>query len=220
MSKTSTRKAVKAAPNSGGAARAKGTQRRADRFEEIVDASASIFRRKGYNATSLQEIADEVGLLKGSLYYYIETKEDLLAAVLERVHEAIAGQNNDWRAFEDDPLGALRSFVEGHLRLTLDNLTYAEVYFREHKSLGPERMEQIIAARDSYESDFRSLVRQANEAGLLRPGVTPAFAARAVFGIVNWVYYWYRPHGPLGVNEVVTELSDYAMASLIGRTGA
>jgi AcrR family transcriptional regulator len=219
MSKPSTKTALQGARTAADPT-SKGSQRRADRYEQLIAASAAIFGRKGYDATSLQEIADEIGLLKGSLYYYIDTKEDLLFAVLEKVHEAIVGHNEAWRDLQDDPIAALRSFISGHTRLTIENLTYAEVYFREYRSLVPERMNLIIAARDSYESSFRTLIRQANEAGMLRPGVTPAFAARAVFGILNWVYYWYRPEGPLGMDEVVFELTEYAMASLLGRTTA
>ena len=65
-----------------------------ERWQEVVDAAAKVFAEKGYRAATLRDIAAELGMLKGSLYYYIETKEDLLYELLRRVHEA-GGQRND-----------------------------------------------------------------------------------------------------------------------------
>src|SRR3954447_26300946 len=62
----------------------KKTNKSFEKFNKIVDASAKVFREKGYKAATLEDIANEVGMLKGSLYYYIEKKDDLLYAVVER----------------------------------------------------------------------------------------------------------------------------------------
>jgi TetR/AcrR family transcriptional regulator, cholesterol catabolism regulator len=197
----------------------KRTPRRFDRYELIIDSSAEIFRRKGYDATGLQEIADEVGILKGSLYHYIETKEDLLFAIIQRNHERITTQNKAWREFRGDPIAAIRSFVEGHMRESLKNQTYSEVYVRDFRALSPARAKEIMKIQDAYDQEFRALIQSAVDAGLLRPGVNPAFASRAVFGMTNWIYYWYRPTGSLSAEEVVEQLADYAMASLLGPAG-
>ena len=189
-------------------------RRRFDRSELIVDAAAEIFRRKGYDATSLQEIADEVGILKGSMYHYIATKEDLLFAIIQRNHERIITGNQGWRALADDPVAALRSFIEGHLRESLARLTDTIVFVRDFRALSADRAEEIVARQHDYDQEFRSLVQQAVDQGRLRPGVTPEFAARAVFGMVNWVHYWYAADGRLTAEEVVQELATYAMASL------
>lgn len=192
------------------------TARRFDRYEMLITSAAEIFRSNGYDATSLQQIADEVGILKGSLYHYIDTKEDLLFAIIQRNHEHIIGGNTEWRDLTDEPLTAIRSFVEGHLRLALWNPTFSEVFVRDFRALSPERAKEIRVAQEAYDAQFRGLVQAALDAGLLREGVEPAFAARAVFGMTNWIPYWYRPGGSLSVDEVVSKLADYAMASLTG----
>lgn len=188
-------------------------QRRFDRTEIIIDTAADIFRRKGYDATSLQEIADEVGILKGSIYHYIDTKEDLLFAIVERNHALIIEGNQAWRE-ESDPVAALRSFIEGHMRLSLQNPTDSIVFVRDFRALSEERAAEITRRESAYDKDFRTLVQKALDTGQLREGVTPAFAARAVFGMSNWIHYWYQPSGRLSADKVVTELSTYAMASL------
>lgn len=191
------------------------TVRRFDRYEILISTAADIFRRNGYDATSLQQVADEVGILKGSLYHYIDTKEDLLFAIIKRNHDHIIEGNTEWREVQDDPIAAIRSFVEGHVRRALWNPTFSEVFVRDFRALSPERAKEIRVAQEAYDAEFRGLVQTAVDAGLLREGVEPAFAARAVFGMTNWIPYWYHPGGALTVDDVVSQLADYAVASLM-----
>lgn len=191
------------------------TARRFDRYEMLISAAAEIFRSYGYDATSLQQIADKVGILKGSLYHYIDTKEDLLFAIIKRNHDHITQGNSEWRSIEDDPLAAIRSFIEGHMREAMWNPTFSEVFVRDFRALSPERAKEIRETQDAYDAEFRGLVAAAVQRGQLREGVEPAFASRAVFGMTNWISYWYHPGGSLTVDEVVSKLSDYAMASLM-----
>src|SRR5262245_1297495 len=99
--------ATQAEPQTGRRGRATGGRR-----QEIIDAAAEVFHRKGYSDASIQDIADEVGLLKGSLYHYIEAKEDLLFAVLSGVYE-LARQNIDHVRAMDElrPIERLRAYI-------------------------------------------------------------------------------------------------------------
>jgi AcrR family transcriptional regulator len=192
------------------------TPRRKDRFEQMVSVAAEVFQQKGYDGASLQDIADAVGILKGSFYHYIDTKEDLLFQVISKAHEGTASGNNAWHEVEDEPLVAIRAWVEGHIRSSLDHLVYAAVYFREVDALAPERRAEINKARNAYERQLRTLVERALEGGELREGINPKLATVALFGMMNWVYYWYRPRGALSAEEIITGLADQAVASLIG----
>jgi TetR/AcrR family transcriptional regulator, cholesterol catabolism regulator len=192
------------------------TSRRFDRYELLIDTAAGIFRRKGYDATSLQEISDEVGILKGSLYHYIDTKEDLLFAIIHRNHERIINGNSEWRAIEGDPVAAIRSFIEGHIRQSLQHPVDSVVYIRDFRALSEERASEIVKTQAAYDREFRSLIKEAIDGGLVRPGVQPEFASRAVFGMINWAVNWYRPGKAPSLERTVSELSDYAMASLLG----
>lgn len=190
------------------------TPRRADRREQMVDAAARIFQAKGYDATSLQDIADAIGIQKGSLYHYIETKEDLLYAVIEEAHNGTERGNTRWRSLVDDPLAAIRAFIEDHTRASIDHLVYAAVYFRDSEALDERRRSEILAARDRYQGELRQLVASAAKAGKLRKGIDPSFATLVLFGMMNWIYYWYRPQGPMSPDDIVRSLGDYAIASL------
>jgi AcrR family transcriptional regulator len=190
------------------------TPKGSDRWEQIVETSAQIFQEKTFDATSLQDIADAVGIHKGSLYHYIGTKEDLLYAVVDKAHQGTRVANTRWRSLTEEPLEAIRAFVEDHTRASIDLLVYAAVYFRDSGALDPERREAILTARDRYQGQLRDLVIAAAEAGLLRDGIDPSFATLVLFGMMNWIYYWYREDGPMTPDEIVHMLGDYAIASL------
>jgi len=213
MAQNRTTNGVAELPVSGAAIKSGRSARGADRRRKLIDAAALTFRAKGYDATSLQDIADAVGIQKGSLYHYIETKEDLLYSVVDAVHTEMHTANSAWREAEA-PLDRIRAFVEGHVQFSIDNLVYAEVYFRDFRALSEERKTHIIAARDRYEGALRSLVEDAIAQGVVREGITPAMATRVLFGMMNWLYYWYRPDGPLSPEEIVAAIRDYALASL------
>ena len=185
-----------------------------DRRAQLVDTAAKLFRARGYNATSLQDLADVVGIQKASFYHYIETKEDLLFAIVEAVHDATEKGNTGWQDAPGGALGQIRSFVEGHLRISIANLEYAEVFFRDSRSLSAERQAVIVEARDRYESVLKKLVADAVGEGRVRKDLDPSLATRVVFGMMNWIYLWYRADGPLGVDELVSQIADFAMASL------
>src|SRR3954471_18714428 len=85
------------------------------RQQEILEAAARVFHEKGYESTSIQDIADAVGILKGSLYYYIDSKEDLLYEILEGIH-AEALESVRKATAEGDPLQRIRAFVAAHIR--------------------------------------------------------------------------------------------------------
>jgi AcrR family transcriptional regulator len=201
--------------DTGGQAQPGRTPRRFDRYEVLINSAAEIFRTNGYDATSLQQIADDVGILKGSLYHYIDTKEDLLFAIIQRNHEHITQREPEWREYEDDPIAAIRVFIEGHMRAALWNPTFSEVFIRDFRALTAERAKEIRSTQEAYDTEFRGLIGRAADAGLLRKDVEPAFAARAVFGMTNWISYWYHPGGSLSPEDVVHKLSAYAMASLM-----
>ena len=187
------------------------TQRRRD---ELVVAAAEIFHRKGYDATSMQEIAEAVGMLKGSLYYYIDTKEDLLFAVIEKAHRLGSDGLALSAAEGGDALTQLRRTVIIHMRNNLEHLEEIGVFFQDFRSLSPERRGTIVAERDSYERFFRGLIEQGQQEGTIDPKVDPKLATKALLGMINWVYQWYRPDGPRPSEEIAEAFAEIALAGI------
>ena len=183
------------------------------REDEILVAAARIFSEKGYHATSVQDIADAVGLLKGSLYHYIRSKEQLLARLFEgaledtiRELETIAGRPA--RASE-----RLADMVRAYVRAVTDNMDAVGIYMREWRSLPPPELARVRSRRRAMRKLFEDVIAEGarrDEFGVRDPKI----AALAVLGMCNWLYEWYRPRGRLGPDVLADELADRALASV------
>jgi AcrR family transcriptional regulator len=180
---------------------AAGPLRRADgdglkrRQREIIDAAAEIFYRKGYSETSVQDIADAVGILKGSLYYYIDSKEDLLFQMLLEVHEDAKSVVTETAELDIPPLDRLRIYIQRHVEYNARNLAKIAVYYHDFALLTPDRKKAIVGQRNFYEDFVQRLISEAQERGDVVPSVSPRLISNAVFGVVNWLYTWYDPEG-------------------------
>jgi TetR/AcrR family transcriptional regulator, cholesterol catabolism regulator len=184
------------------------------RQQEILDAAAVVFREKGYESTSIQDIADAVGILKGSLYYYIRSKEDLLYEIIKSIHEDALANVGRIDAEEGDALQKIRAFVTAHLTFMTENLVKMGVFFHDFRSLSDERRQEIIAARDMYDRQLRDLIKEGKEEGVIREDVDPKLAALAAMGAMNWLYQWYRPGGRQSVRQIAGEFADLIVAGL------
>jgi AcrR family transcriptional regulator len=185
-----------------------------DRRQEIVDAAARIFHDKGYAGTSIQDVADAVDILKGSLYYYIRTKEDLLFAVIQEVHEAGLANLERNKLEGGSALDRIRAFVVSHMSYNAENLTKMTVFFHDFRSLGPKRRETIVEERDIYDRYLRKLIKQGKKEGSIRKDVNAKLAAFSILGSMNWMYQWYRPDGPLPISKIAAEFAELAVQSL------
>ena len=165
------------------------------RQREIIDAAAEIFYRKGYSETSVQDVADAVGILKGSLYYYIDSKEDLLFQMLLEVHEDAKSVVTETAALDIPPLDRLRVYIQHHVEYNASNLAKIAVYYHDFGLLTPERRKAIVGQRNFYEDFVQGLIKEAQQSGDVDPSVDPRLISNAIFGVANWLYTWYNPAG-------------------------
>ncbi|MHB1468328.1 MAG: TetR family transcriptional regulator [Solirubrobacteraceae bacterium] len=179
------------------------------REREILDAAARIFHRRGYANSSVQEIADAVGLLKGSLYYYIDSKEDLLFRMLLEVHEDARVIVDELDELEAPPLERLREYVRRHIEYNAANLTRIAVYYHDSKLLAPKRRAAILDQRKLYEDFLVGLIEEAQLSGELDPALSPSLLTNGILGVINWIYTWYKPNGavtPARLGELYGEI--------------
>jgi len=184
------------------------------RQQEILEAAARVFHEKGYESTSIQDIADSVGILKGSLYYYITSKEDLLFEIIQGVHEEALKNLDRTAAVEGDALQKIRAFVVIHFTYNALNLVKMAVFFQDFRSLNGERRQVIVEERDLYDNFLRDLIRQGQDEGIVCPDIEPKLAAITVLGMLNWIYHWYRPGGELSASEIANTYADFVVAGL------
>ena len=184
------------------------------RQQEILEAAARVFHAKGYESTSIQDIADSVGILKGSLYYYITSKEDLLFEIIQGVHEEALKNLDRTAAVDGDALQKIRAFVVIHFTHNAVNLVKMAVFFQDFRSLNGKRRELIVEERDLYDAFLRDLIRQGQKDGIICPDLDPKLAAITVLGMMNWIYHWYRPGGALPATAIANAYADFVVAGL------
>ncbi|MCF7549411.1 TetR/AcrR family transcriptional regulator [Pseudonocardia sp. WMMC193] len=184
------------------------------RYDRILEAAAELFRSQGYAATSVAEVAAAAGLLKGSVYHYIRTKEDLLAAIIEEAHAGTGQLGEELRASQASAVEKLRTVIERHLRGTEKNLVQVQVLFREFSTLPPERFAAVVERRDTYERAVRELVRQGQAEGVFAAHLDPRLTAAAVLATLNSVQAWYRPDGPMSMTEIIDGFTDLLLRSV------
>jgi len=166
------------------------------RWNEILSAAGEVFHEKGYQAARIEDIAARVGILKGSLYYYIESKEDLLFALSDQAHSSgvatIAEPPSLAAAGAPTRLG---EFVLRWSVVLEANPPYAAVAERDVGRLGGERYEQVMAKRNELHGFVRSLIEQGIAEGAFDPGIDPGIATNAIFEMMNGTRHWFRPDG-------------------------
>ena len=160
----------------------------------MTRAAARLFADRGYDGTSLAEVAEAVGIRKASLYHHIATKEDLLWEVArsgaEAFHAALDGVPGDVSAG-----GRIRLALRAHLRVVSDQLEAATVFTREWRALSGERRQLFVAERRRYEERISDLFRDGVEAGDLRTDLDTSAAVLLFLSAANWAYTWLRPGG-------------------------
>jgi len=163
----------------------------ATRREELTRIAARLFAEKGYQGTSLADLADELGVQKPSLYHHIASKEDLLWDVAREGAQAFHA------ALDAVPEGRatarIRLALRAHLAVVAAQLDVATVFIREWRFLSGERRELFVAERRRYEERVRDLFRDGVEGSELRTDLDVATAALLFLSAANWAYTWLRP---------------------------
>ena len=159
---------------------------------ELTRTAARLFAEKGYHGTSIGDIAQALGVQKGSLYSHIASKADLLWDVASEgaaaFHAGLDGVPDEGPVVE-----RIRAALRAHLRVVAEQLDIATVFIREWRYLEGERREQFVAERRRYEERFRAYFREGRELGELRTDLDDGTAALLALSAANWAYTWLRP---------------------------
>jgi TetR/AcrR family transcriptional regulator, cholesterol catabolism regulator len=162
------------------------------RRNELLRQAARLFAEKGYHGTSTGDLAEAMGVQKGSLYAHIRSKEDLLWEVAREgaaaFHAALDQIPDELPATEK-----IRLALRAHLHVVAEQLDVATVFIREWRYLEGERRDEFVAERRRYEERFRTLFREGRELGELRTDLDDGTATLLALSAANWAYTWLRP---------------------------
>jgi AcrR family transcriptional regulator len=204
---------VDARSNAG--SHAGGGERR-DRDDELTAAAIDVFYRKGYAGASMQELADQVGVLKGSLYHYIDSKEDLLFRIFDQSHAQASAILDDEGLLVLPPLERLRTFVSRYMSWFLDNIERVTVYQREWVYLDGEHRATVLAQRERYETFVGDVIAEAQAEGSADEALDPAAAALFILGALRAVPYWHARSDLGSAAQVAAIYGDLAVRTVSG----
>lgn len=186
----------------------------AERWQQIIMAATAEFLEKGYVGASMRDVSARVGLLKGSLYHYINSKEDLLFHVLRDLHEGAAGVVERCRKGPGQPLARLRELIEYLGPYSAEHAAQGMIFMRDFGFLPARRRRQIIQQRDLYSSVMRELISAAQQRGDVPHSIDAALAAATIMGSIAWVANWYRRGGRLTPAEIGRQQAALLIAAL------
>jgi AcrR family transcriptional regulator len=187
---------------------AEGVQRR----QEVLDCAVKLFAQRGFDGTSINDIAIMTTLQKASLYHYFPSKQSILAAVLE---DGIADL---WAAVQtaaliDDPIERISGLLAAHVSNFRRRLPHIVVFLTERAKLDGKLGATYLEQRRQYDSLYINAIRDGQKAGLFRSD-DPVILAYAVLGMANWMVQWYDPKGRLSLDEVKQILQRCALGAL------
>jgi AcrR family transcriptional regulator len=192
-------------------------RRAAARRTEILTAASRVFRRMGFAAAGMRDIALAADLSPANLYHYFKGKDEILYScqnlTLDRLQAAA-----DAAAAAPGPIGPrLRALAVEHVLCVIDQIQGSAVHF-ELDALPPRLRAAIVARRDRYERAVRTLVATGIRRAELAPAES-AIATRAFLGALNWTVQWFRPDGALPGAAIASMIADYAVGGLENRRG-
>lgn len=183
--------------------------------ERVVEAAAVIFSKRGFRATSMNEIAAEVGLSKPTLYHYFSNKEDLLVRIYSGVLDESLQMAQETVQAAATPLDALRGLLASRVVYTCKRQQLLKVCFEEENELSEDLAEQLLQRRRAFEDIVTAVVTDhLMQNPTVRLGMTPTVFTNTCLGAVNWVYKWYRNDGDSTPEELGVQLSEALTAAV------
>ena len=173
-------------------------------LDSLLDIAVAVFNERGYDATSMDELATRLGVTKSAIYHHVPGKVELLRLALDRALDALFAVTEEPGATTGAAIDRLEHVVRGSVRVLTEQLPFVTLLLRVRGNSPVE--EAALARRREFDRIVTDLVRAGEEEGDVRPDVDPAVTSRLLFGSVNSLTEWYRPDGGLSAEELADAL--------------
>jgi AcrR family transcriptional regulator len=166
-------------------------------LESLLAVAVAVFNERGYDGTSMEDLSRRLGISKSSIYYHVDSKEDLLALALDRALDGLFAVADEVKVAGEERVSGepaivrLERLVRGSVHILADRLPYVTLLLRARGNTSTER--EALVRRREFDQIVADLVAEAEQDGDIRPDVDPAVTARLLFGMVNSLVEWYRP---------------------------
>lgn len=182
------------------------------RKQQILDAAALVFARLGYAAT-IDQIAEEMGVTKGHIYYYFSSKQDILFQIFRKAMDYFLAEISAVNTPELPPDYRLKEIFKKHILAICENRAIMTVFMDLRRDLLPENWREIATSRNQYESLLQDLIREGMEKDIFT-AKNEKIVSYTLLGSINWVYVWFQENGELQSEEVADIMADYLLRGI------
>jgi AcrR family transcriptional regulator len=181
----------------------------------ILDTATRLFGEKGYDGTTMRDIAKALGMLPGSLYLHIDGKETLLAEIVEAGFDRFLALASEIANSSDPADVRLRRAIVEHVKAVGDSRERVMVVLQQWRFLTGASYDRVVEQRRLYRESYERTVEEGVEAGIFNGGLDRHVAVFTILGALNWVPEWFSPAGPASAEEVGERLADTLLAGLL-----
>jgi AcrR family transcriptional regulator len=190
-----------------------------DSRQEILRTAARLFQQRGYDATSMNDVAAALKLSKGGLYHHFQSKDEILFEIMDHAMEITQERVlNPVRSIAD-PEERLRALIRLHIEVVLSPRDREiTVMLHENHPLPPSLRKRINARKKDYVHFLESLMAEVQDKARqrsTRAKVSPRAAAFALLGMINWIYQWYKPEGDLQAQNLIPQFTDLIFGGIL-----
>lgn len=183
------------------------------REEQILQEALRLFSQAGYHGTSLQEIADELGITRPAFYYYFNSKDELLWRLIGNLGDQLLEEARPIVATEASPREKLRELLVTHTRTILGNRDAFKIYFTERHLVGTRRDRQLRRGEEQYHRLFEKVIQDGQAEGIFRDDNATVLSL-LMTGLANSALRWFQPRRDLSLEDVSELVADLGLAAL------
>lgn len=160
-------------------------------LESVLRVAVGLFNERGYDGTSVEELASRLGVTKSAIYHHVTSKQELLRMAVDRALDGLFAVLAETSDRAGPAIDALEHLVRGSVEVLVDQLPFVTLLLRIRGNTDVER--NALARRREFDHAVTELVQRAEREGDVRPDIDPAVTSRLLFGMVNSLIEWYRP---------------------------
>ncbi len=188
-------------------------QRKPYSADTILDVAVRVFRERGYEGSSLEQIARAAGITKASIYYHVRSKEELLARGVGRALDSLFAVLDEPEARRGAAVERLRHLIRRTIEITVERLPEVALLIRVRGNTRIER--RVLERRREFDRIVADTMVEAQREGGLRADIDPRLATRLIFGMLNSITEWYRPEGELGAAAIAAAVHRIAFEGIV-----
>jgi len=195
------------------------TEKQQKRIDQIINVALKIFRKEGYKATTMRAIAKKLGMNQGSLYYYFNSKADILVEIHRRMMNMVIEQQKEFENLQLSSEQKLAKVIERILFIQGNYRDYAYIFLREFSSLPPAYLKKVREAADDYRKILEKIIVEGIEKKRVKK-LNPKIISFALLGMCNWMAFWYNKRGPVSLPEITETFSTIFLDGVLERSAS